>query len=483
MRAVQVRRYVKSPQDLTVKRLPDPIPRPDEYTIEISAAAANLSDLLQIQGHYQNQPPFPFIAGSEFAGTVVATPQRRRLKTIHLRRRRIIKRDDNDAISNNGNIIINNNTNNISNVNSSSSSSNNDDDDDSRDGDDDDDETESNDSSESGTTRESKTRYVDGRDSFDDEYHEEEVDSGSEYEPFPVGTRVFGAAQGAFATKVCVPAIGLRHIPDGWSFRSAAGLFSAVPTAYAALVARAKVREGDYVLVHAAAGSVGLASIQIAKAYGARVIAMVSPARAAPRPRTPMTPMTPPSGHRAGFSAAPAHPAASSPRGAVTTTVNRKSRAALLFGADHVLSYDEPDWPAKVRALTPRERGVDVVIDPVGLVERSIKCTAWNGRVLVVGFAGGAAERIAAAGVLLKNISLMGVYWGGYYMHERHVVDEVWEGIMRLVADGKIKPMEYCDEEFVGLVQVKEALLKLSKRETWGKVVIRIPKERMKSKL
>ncbi|OPB44454.1 zinc-binding dehydrogenase [Trichoderma guizhouense] len=332
MRGIEIQKYVKSPAELQVTELPDPVPKDDEYVIEVHAAAANFFDILQVQGRYQNQPPFPWVAGAEFAGTVVSTPRKSRTKPR-----------------------------------------------------------------------------------------------------FAVGARVFGAAQGAFATKLCTKEVALLPVPEGWSFRDAAGLFVTAPTSYGALVVRAGIKAGDVVLVHAAAGGVGLAAVQVAKAFGATVIA--------------------------------------------TASTPRKLEIAKSFGADHAISYSDPDWPSKVKALTPKSRGVDIVYDPVGLVDKSTKCTAWNGRILVVGFAAGNIEKVAMNKVLLKNISLVGIHWGAYSIHERETIPKVWEGIMGLVKEGKIRGTEYTDEEFVGLDRVKDALLALGGRGTWGKVVIKVPQE------
>ena len=96
---------------------------------------------------------------------------------------------------------------------------------------------------------------------------------GSEVEGFAIGDRVFGSGQGAYAEKVCAAEPGLQPVPKGWSFYDAAGLFVTMPTSYAALTLRANIKKGDWVLVHAAAGGVGLAAVQIAKAFGATVIA------------------------------------------------------------------------------------------------------------------------------------------------------------------------------------------------------------------
>ncbi|KAK7223608.1 hypothetical protein V2G26_011611 [Clonostachys chloroleuca] len=331
MRGIQIAEYVKSPNELKVTELPDPSPKSNEYVVQVHGAAANFFDILQIQGKYQNQPPFPWVAGSEFSGVVVSVP-----------------------------------------ANSSSPR-------------------------------------------------------------FPVGSRVFGASQGAFATKLAVPESALLPVPDGWSFQEAAGLFVTAPTSYGALVVRAGIKAGDIVLVHAAAGGVGLAAVQVAKAFGATVIA--------------------------------------------TASTEHKLEIAKRFGADHVVSYNDKSWPQQVKALTPKGRGVDIVYDPVGLVDLSTKCTAWNGRILVVGFAAGSIEKVPTNKFLLKNISLVGIHWGAYTRNEPETILTVWKGIMDLVKAGKLKGTEYSDQEFVGLEKVSDALTALGSRGTWGKVVIKVPQE------
>ncbi|KAF7553743.1 hypothetical protein G7Z17_g3362 [Cylindrodendrum hubeiense] len=328
MRGIQIKEYVKGPKELKVQDLPDPVPKDDEYLIQVHAAAANFFDILQIQGKYQNQPPFPWVAGAEFAGIVISAPKNPK---------------------------------------------------------------------------------------------------------FPPGSRVFGAQQGAFATKLCAKESSLLPVPPGWGFQEAAGLFVTAPTSYGALVVRAGIKKGDIVLVHAAAGGVGLAAVQVAKAFGATVIA--------------------------------------------TASTQRKLDIAKSFGADHVVSYNDASWPAKVKALTPSSRGVDIVYDPVGLVDASTKCTAWNGRILIVGFAAGRIEKVAMNKVLLKNIALVGIHWGAYSVHERETIPRVWEGIMGLVKDGKLRGTEYADEEFVGLERIGDALVALGGRGTWGKVVVKVPQE------
>ncbi|KAK4196912.1 putative quinone oxidoreductase [Triangularia verruculosa] len=331
MKGIQVSAYVKAPGELKVTELADPKPAADEYLIEVHAAATNFFDILQIQGKYQHQPPFPWVSGAEFAGVVLATP------------------------------------------------------------------------------------------------------SGSKNPKFPVGSKVFGATQGSYATKCVAKEVSMLPVPKGWSFNQASGLFVTAPTSYGALVLRAGVKAGDYVLVHAAAGGVGLAAVQVAKAYGATVIA--------------------------------------------TAGTARKLEVAKSFGADHVVDYRDENWPQIVKKLTPKGRGVDIVYDPVGMVDKSTKCIAWNGRILIVGFAAGTIEKVAMNKVLLKNISLVGIHWGMYEKMETESVPKVWEGIMKLIAEGKFRGTEFTDKEFVGLESIPDALKALGSRETWGKVVVKIPQE------
>lgn len=208
-----------------------------------------------------------------------------------------------------------------------------------------------------------------------------------------------------------------------------------VPTSYAALLIRAKLLPGETVLVHAGAGGVGLAAIQIAKAAGATVIATASTAA--------------------------------------------KLAVCVSYGADHVLDYSSGDWPGRVLGLTGG-KGVDVVFDPVGLIEASLKCIAWCGRLLVVGFAGGKIEKVAMNRVLLKNVAVVGIHWGVYADKEKKegTVEKVWAGVLRLVQEGKFKPTVFKgDVGFVGLENVGRALESLGKRETWGKVVVSVPRE------
>lgn len=148
---------------------------------------------------------------------------------------------------------------------------------------------------------------------------------------------------------------------------------------------------------------------------------------------------------------------------------------AKSFGADHGIDYRSPKWPEEVKKLTPDGRGVDIVYDPVGLIAQSMKCTAWNGRLLVIGFAAGDIEKMATNRILLKNVSVVGLHWGQYAVHEPETVPKVWKGLFDLMDSGKFRGTCYTDQEFVGLESVPRALKALGQRETWGKVVVKVP--------
>jgi len=255
---------------------------------------------------------------------------------------------------------------------------------------------------------------------------------------YPVGTRVFGAAQGAFATRVCADEASLRPVPEGWGFRDAAGLFVTAPTSYAALVTRAQVQPGEWVLVHAGAGGVGLAAIQIVKALGAKVVASASTAE--------------------------------------------KRNVCVRFGADATVDYSDDGWVKSVMGITGG-KGVDVVYDPVGLVEKSLSACNWNARVLVVGFAGGKIENVKTNRVLLKNVSVMGIHWGMYAKKEPQTVQTTWDGIFKLVKEGKFRGTVFDGEIFMGLGEIGRALEWLEGRKTWGKVVVEVDDEDDKAKL
>jgi NADPH2:quinone reductase len=150
---------------------------------------------------------------------------------------------------------------------------------------------------------------------------------------------------------------------------------------------------------------------------------------------------------------------------------------ARAFGADYAIDYKQSDWPEQVKKLTPKGRGVDIVYDPVGLIAQSMKCTAWNGRLLVIGFAAGDIEKLATNRVLLKNVSIVGLHWGMYATHEPEMVEQVWDGLFKLMNEGTYKGTVFADTEYVGLESVPAALKALGARDSWGKVVVKVPQD------
>ncbi|ORX58882.1 NAD(P)-binding protein [Hesseltinella vesiculosa] len=243
---------------------------------------------------------------------------------------------------------------------------------------------------------------------------------------FKVGDRVFGRGS-AFQEVVNVEPSALLPMPSHFTFEQAAGLFVTYPTSYSALVLRAQLKAGEYCLVHAAAGGVGIAAVQIAKALGATVIATAGSAE--------------------------------------------KLEVCKRYGADHVINYRDKDWHDQVKKIT-KGHGADVVYDPVGLVEQSTKCTAWNGRILIIGFAQGTIEKIPANRLLLKNISAVGLHWGAYAIHEPARIPEVWKALFDLFESRKVVPAVY--DSVFGFEDIPKGLEAINNRASYGKVVASI---------
>jgi NADPH2:quinone reductase len=250
---------------------------------------------------------------------------------------------------------------------------------------------------------------------------------GAGVEGFAPGDRVLASVPlGAFAERAAVPAAGAWRMPEGLSFEAGAALPIVYPTSHVALVLRAALRAGETLLVHAAAGGVGIAAVQIGKALGARVIATAG--------------------------------------GAEKLAVARRA------GADVAIDYDAGEWVEAVRAATDG-RGADVIYDPVGgdVFDASLKCIAWSGRLLVIGFASGRIPEVKLNRVLLKNIALVGLHWGAYAMHEPQRIAETFRALFALYAAGKIAPVIF---RAYPLAELPEALAALGSRRTYGKVVV-----------
>lgn len=242
-----------------------------------------------------------------------------------------------------------------------------------------------------------------------------------------VGDRVSALLDyGGFASAVAVPQGRVFPMPTGMTFEEAAALGLVYQTSYVALVRRANLREGETLLVHAAAGGVGLSAVQIGVALGARVIG--------------------------------------------TAGSSDKLELVKQNGAHAVIDYRQESWVERVRELTGG-RGADVIYDPVGgdTFDKSTKCIAFEGRILIIGFASGTIPSARMNRVLLKNISLVGLHWGLYFEENPRVLQEAQEALFALHAEGKIAPLVSATYP---LDRASSALVALGSRKTTGKIVL-----------
>jgi NADPH:quinone reductase len=244
---------------------------------------------------------------------------------------------------------------------------------------------------------------------------------------FAVGDRVLSSpGLGGFAEEVVTSARGSYRLPEKMSFEAGAALPIIYPTSYAGLVDRGALQAGETLLVHAAAGGVGLAAVQIGKALGARVIGTAGGAE--------------------------------------------KCEVARRAGADHTIDYNAQEFAPKVMELT-EGRGADVIYDSVGgdTTDQSLKCIAWNGRLLIIGFASGKIPAIQANRILLKNIAVTGLHWGAHAQKDPKRIGQVMDALFALYDKGAIEPVIFGRYP---LDQVPAALAALGGRQSYGKVIV-----------
>ena len=253
---------------------------------------------------------------------------------------------------------------------------------------------------------------------------------------FRVGDRVIAGVQsGGYAQEVVAPEQTVFHLPDHVGFDDGAQFPTIYGTAYGALKWRAQVAPSEVVLVHGAGGGSGLAAVEVAKALGARVIA--------------------------------------------TAGTDDKLAMAQAHGADHTINYRQRDWRGTVLELTG-QRGADVIYDPVGgeTFDTSLRCIAPDGRIIPMGFASGTIPTVPANIVLVKNITVIGVYWGYYFGWGRQPVPPANDARLRnafaelfeWVGQGKIKPTAHA---VLPLSEFRTALEMISSREVIGRVILR----------
>ena len=239
-----------------------------------------------------------------------------------------------------------------------------------------------------------------------------------------VGTRiaVFGG-QGGMAERGVFPAALCRAVPQGMSDEEAAGFMVAYGTSHLALTRRARLKPGETLLVTGASGGVGLTAVEIGKAMGARVIAVA--------------------------------------RGA------EKLKVAQAAGADHLIDSETADLKAELKALG----GVDVVYDPVGgaAMKPILAACKREARIIVIGFASGDLPALPANILLVKNIDVIGFYWGGYLAFAPEVLTESLAELMQWHAEGRLTPHI---SHALPLDRAGEALELMRSRASTGKVVV-----------
>jgi len=246
---------------------------------------------------------------------------------------------------------------------------------------------------------------------------------------FAPGDRVIGGPAmptGAFAELALMNANSILPAPDGLDDAEAAAFFITYQTGWFGLHRRAHLAAGETLLVQAAAGGVGSGAVQLGKAAGARVIGVVGGAR--------------------------------------------KAEVARDLGADVVIDRRSQDFVEVVKEVTGG-RGADVIYDSVGgeAYARSTKCIAFEGRILVVGFASGQIPSAALNHVLIKNYSIVGLHWGLYQTKMPELIGECHRQLTKLVAEGAIRPLV---GERVGLEEVPGALQRLADGDTVGRIVV-----------
>ena len=245
------------------------------------------------------------------------------------------------------------------------------------------------------------------------------------------GDRVMAQIEyGAYAERCAVPAGYCYRMPDGMSFHEAAAMGLTFLTAHFALRERGRLEAGERVLVNGAAGGVGHAAVQIAKALGATVLASVD--------------------------------------------TDEKAALARAAGADHVVRTDHPDLRESFRAqvfAAIGNGGVDLIVDMVGgdVFDASLRAIAWSGRVVTVGFASGRVPEVKAGLLLVKNVSLIGLQFSDYRDRAPAKVRAAQEELFRLYEEGRLKP--HVMKAFP-LAEFRQALAAVAEARALSKVVV-----------
>ena len=252
------------------------------------------------------------------------------------------------------------------------------------------------------------------------------IEVGDDVKSFTIDDSVIVSGKtGSFAEEIIAAEDLLRLKPDSLNWEQAASFTVAYLTAYVALVCRGNIESGESLLVHGAAGGVGLAAVDLGMHYGANIIA--------------------------------------------TSASSSKREFLSSYGAHHVLP--DSGFKDKVKELTPYN-GADIIYDPVGgdVFDESIRCIAWNGRLLVIGFTSGRIPSIGANMPLIKGFSVVGVRGGEYGRRDPEMGKKNLEEIDKLASEGKLNPHIH---KTYSLDNTVDALNELRNRTVIGKVCIK----------
>ena len=252
---------------------------------------------------------------------------------------------------------------------------------------------------------------------------------GKNVKSLKVGDRIMAVTgHGAFAEEICVPENKITLMPESMDFITAASMSLTYGTSSYALFQRANIKENDVVLIHGATGGVGITAIEISKAVGAKVIA--------------------------------------------TASTDEKLKIAKEYGADYCINYSQNEFKDKVKEYTDG-KGANIIYDPVGgdVFNQSLRCIAWNGIILVIGFASGTIASAPTNLPLLKNCSIVGVFWGAWREREPNGHNINMEKILKWWKENKVKPKV---SKVFNLEDTKYALQALINREVIGKAVIKV---------
>jgi len=249
---------------------------------------------------------------------------------------------------------------------------------------------------------------------------------------FAVGDRVLAMpGHGGYAEIAVAEASAAARIPDAMPFKTAAGFAVTYCTAHGALVWRGRLRSGELLMVHAAAGGVGLATVEVGKALGAEVIA--------------------------------------------TAGGPEKLAIAADHGADHLIDYTTEDIRSRVKDIAEArgQRGADVIFDPVGgdVFDVSLRSINFEGRIVVIGFAGGRVPQAPANIVLVKNIDIVGFVWGAYRRKFPDRFQQQLDELFAMYGAGQLRPHV---SHVLPLDQAVAALHILTGRKSTGKVVLKV---------